>query len=89
MMNVLLFFVLPAALVMLGVPIFLTLLVTSTAIVIHSGAPLGGLQVHMFGSLDNFPLLAVPFFVLAGEIMAQGGVAHRIINWIMSLIGNV
>ncbi len=89
MMNVLLFFILPAALVMLGVPIFLTLLVTSTAIVIHSGAPLGGLQVYMFGSLDNFPLLAVPFFVLAGEIMAQGGVAHRIINWIMSLIGNV
>jgi C4-dicarboxylate transporter DctM subunit len=88
-MNVLLFFILPAALVMLGVPIFLTLLVTSTAIVIHSGAPLGGLQIHMFGSLDNFPLLAVPFFVLAGEIMAQGGVAHRIINWIMSLIGNV
>lgn len=89
MMDILLFFVLPAVLLILGVPIFLTLLVTSTAILLHSGAPVGGLQIFMFGSLDNFPLLAVPFFVFAGEIMAQGGVAHRIINWIMSLIGNV
>src|SRR4051794_930135 len=89
MTNVLLFFILPAALVMLGVPIFLTLLLTSALIVLHTGAPVGGLQVYMFGSLDNFPLLAVPFFILAGEIMAQGGVANRIIAWIMSLIGNM
>ena len=35
----------------------------------------------MFGSLDNFPLLAIPFFILAGEIMGQGGIAqprHRL-----------
>jgi C4-dicarboxylate transporter DctM subunit len=43
----------------------------------------------MFGSLDNFPLLAVPFFVLAGEIMAQGGIARRVVVWVMSLIGGV
>jgi C4-dicarboxylate transporter DctM subunit len=89
MMNTFLFFILPAALVLFGVPIFLTLLVTAAAIILHTGAPMGGLQIYMFGSLDNFPLLAVPFFVLAGEIMAQGGVAQRIIAWIMSLIGNV
>jgi C4-dicarboxylate transporter DctM subunit len=89
MTSVLLFFILPAALLVFGVPIFLTLLLTSAVIVLHNGAPVGGLQIYMFGSLDNFPLLAVPFFVLAGEIMAQGGVANRIINWIMSLIGDM
>jgi C4-dicarboxylate transporter, DctM subunit len=43
----------------------------------------------MFGSLDNFPLLAVPFFVLAGEIMAQGGIARRIINMVMAIVGGI
>lgn len=89
MLNAFLFFILPAILLICGVPIFLTLLVTSTTIVLVGGLPTGGLQVYMFGSLDNFPLLAVPFFVLAGEIMARGGVAQRIIAWLMTLIGNV
>src|SRR6476661_2444021 len=89
MLDTVLFFVLPAVLLFLGLPIFLTLLITSTAIVLFSGVPTNALQIYMFGSLDNFPLLAVPFFILAGEIMAQGGVAHRIIAWIMALIGNV
>src|SRR5262249_10641985 len=46
-------------------------------------------QTYMFGSLDNFPLLAVPFFVLAGEIMAQGGIAKRVVLWVTSLVGGV
>jgi C4-dicarboxylate transporter, DctM subunit len=88
-MDIFLFFILPALMLILGVPIFITLLVSSTAIVVYHGAPVGGLQVNMFGSLDNFPLLAVPLFVLAGEIMAQGRVAQRIIAWIMALIGDM
>ena len=43
----------------------------------------------MFGSLDNFPLLAVPFFVLAGEIMGRGGIAERVVTWVVSIIGGV
>jgi len=43
----------------------------------------------MFGSLDNFPLLAVPFFVLAGEIMAQGGIARRVIAMVMAIVGGM
>ena len=47
--------------------------------------PTEAIQTYMFGSLDNFPLLAVPFFVLAGEIMAQGGIARRVVAWVMSI----
>jgi C4-dicarboxylate transporter DctM subunit len=43
----------------------------------------------MFGSLDNFPLLAVPYFVLAGEIMAQGSIAKRVVAWVVSMIGGI
>ena len=51
--------------------------------------PTETIQTYMFGSLDNFPLLAVPFFVLAGEIMAQGGIARRVVAWVMSIVGGV
>lgn len=89
MLVAFIYFVLPAALLILGLPIFLTLFVTSIVIILVTGQPTGGIQIYMFGSLDNFPLLAVPFFVLAGEIMAQGGVARRIIVWVISLVGGV
>ena len=37
----------------------------------------------------TLPLLAVPFFVLAGEIMAQGGIARRVVVWVISVIGGI
>ena len=84
------YFVLPAILLVLGVPIFLILLLTSLVVVLFiADIPTVALQTYMFGSLDNFPLLAIPFFILAGEIMAQGGIAHRIVAWVVSLIGGV
>src|SRR3954447_6221638 len=89
MVDVFFYFILPAALLICGFPIFLALFIACIAIVVVSGLPSGGLQIYMFGSLDNFPLLAVPFFVLAGEIMAQGGIARRLVVWVVSLIGGI
>ena len=84
------FFGLPVALLILGFPIFLILLVTSIiAVLTVADVPTEVIQTYMFGSLDNFPLLAVPFFVLAGEIMAQGGIARRIIAMVMAMVGGV
>ena len=84
------YFVLPALLLILGLPIFVVLTLTSVAaIVFVAHVPLDAIQTNMFGSLDNFPLLAVPFFVLAGEIMGRGGIANRVVNWVVSLIGGV
>jgi C4-dicarboxylate transporter DctM subunit len=84
------YFVLPALLLILGLPIFVVLTLTSTAAIIFvAHVPLDAIQTNMFGSLDNFPLLAVPFFVLAGEIMGRGGIASRVVNWVVSLIGGV
>ena len=50
--------------------------------------PLTTIQTNMFGGLDNFPLLAIPFFILAGEIMGQGGIAKRVIVWVTALTGS-
>ena len=89
-MGYLIYFGLPIVLLILGFPIFLILLVTSIVAVLTIGdIPTEAIQTYMFGSLDNFPLLAVPFFVLAGEIMAQGGIARRIIAMVMAMVGGV
>src|SRR5208282_81645 len=84
------YFGLPIVLLTIGFPIFLILLVTSiVAVLTVADVPTEAMQTYMFGSLDNFPLLAVPFFVLAGEIMAQGGIARRIIAMVMAMVGGV
>jgi C4-dicarboxylate transporter DctM subunit len=89
-MAYLIYFGLPVVLLALGFPIFLILLVTAiVAVLTVTDIPTDAIQTYMFGSLDNFPLLAVPFFVLAGEIMAQGGIARRIINMVMAIVGGV
>ena len=89
-MAYLIYFALPVVLLTLGFPIFLILLVTSiVAVLTVTDIPTDAIQTYMFGSLDNFPLLAVPFFVLAGEIMAQGGIARRIIAMVMAIVGGV
>jgi C4-dicarboxylate transporter, DctM subunit len=84
------YFGLPAILMMLGFPIFAVLVLTSLAAVLFvADIPTTAIPTTMFGSLDNFPLLAVPYFVLAGEIMAQGGIARRVVAWVVSIIGGV
>lgn len=90
MSAVFVYFVLPGILLVLGLPIFLVLLVTClVAALFIADVPTEAVQTYLFGGLDNFPLLAVPFFVFAGEIMAQGGIARRIVAWVVSLIGGV
>jgi C4-dicarboxylate transporter DctM subunit len=84
------YFGLPAILMMVGFPIFVVLVLTAlAAIVFVADVPTSAIPTYMFGSLDNFPLLAVPYFVLAGEIMAQGGIARRVVAWVVSFIGGI
>jgi C4-dicarboxylate transporter DctM subunit len=90
MSAVFVYFALPAILLVFGLPIFLVLLVTClVALLFVADVPTEAVQTYLFGGLDNFPLLAVPFFVFAGEIMAQGGIARRIVAWVVSLIGGI
>jgi C4-dicarboxylate transporter DctM subunit len=85
-----LFVVIPVALLILGFPIFLILLTTALIILVATTSmPPGVVQTVMFGSLGSFPLVAVPFFILAGEIMGQGGIAKRIVAWVLSIVGGV
>lgn len=81
---------LPIAMLVAGMPIFLILLTTTLialAFLLH--VPLTAAPQMMFGSIDKFSLLAVPFFIFAGELMSQGGVSERLIRWVQSILGGV
>jgi C4-dicarboxylate transporter DctM subunit len=86
----LIYLVLPVALLALGFPIYVILLLTAlTGLALTPDLPYTALHTVLFGSLDSFPLLAVPLFILAGDIMGQGGLARRLIEWVLALIGGV
>ena len=43
----------------------------------------------MFKAVDSFPLMAIPFFILAGNVMSRGGISRRLVNFASSLVGSV
>jgi C4-dicarboxylate transporter, DctM subunit len=82
--------VLPVILLILGFPIFVILMVSSViTIVFIMDLPITMVQIELFGSVDNYKLIAVPFFIFAGAIMAQGGISRRLVDWVVSLLGAV
>jgi C4-dicarboxylate transporter DctM subunit len=84
------FVLVPFVLLFVGFPIYLILFITALiALMFIVGGSPTIVQTTIFGSLDSFPLLAIPFFIFAGEIMGRGGIAKRIIIWVISIVGGV
>lgn len=82
--------ILPVVLLLLGFPIFLVLLAASSvALVFYMNVPLTALHQNLFGAIDAFALLAVPFFIYAGELMGRGSVAQRIVDFVQAGMGRV
>ncbi len=78
----------PIGLLVLGFPIFIVLLATAAVVVVlFSELPLAALPQIMFGSIDKFVLLGVPFFIFAGELMGRGGISRRIIDVMLAVFG--
>ena len=74
----------------LGVPISFSLLVCGAALMLHLDMfDAQILAQNTIEGANSFPLLAVPFFMLAGEIMNAGGLSRRIVNFAMTLVGHV
>ncbi|MEL7565673.1 MAG: TRAP transporter large permease [Dehalobacterium sp.] len=77
-------------LVILNVPIAVSLgLSTIAAIVISDSVPVMVVAQKLFASIDSFPLMAIPFFMIAGSLMEKGGISRRLINFANSLIRSV
>ncbi|MBB3666333.1 MULTISPECIES: TRAP transporter large permease [Prauserella salsuginis group] len=76
-----------AVLMLLRVPVALALAVSSIAAALWISVPLPLVGQKMVQALNSFPLLAIPFFILAGEVMAGGGVARRLIDLANVFVG--
>lgn len=74
--------------ILMGVPIAVTLGVTCMAAVLITDAfPVNVLVQKMFNVANTFELMAIPFFILAGNIMASGGVSKRLVDLAATLFG--
>ncbi len=74
----------------LSIPIGITLgLSTGIAMWLTSDMPMMMLAQKSVTGLDSFPLLAIPFFILAGALMCSGGISRRLVNLAESLVGNI
>lgn len=82
--------VLPVVLLLLGFPIFIVLLSSvSAALIFFMPVPITALHQNLFGAIDAYPLLAIPFFIYAGELMGRGSIAKRIVNFVQAGVGPV
>jgi len=83
-------FVVPVVLLLVGFPIFMVLLTAVTvALVFFMHVPLIVVHQNLFGSVNATPLLAVPFFIYAGELMGRGSVAQRLVDFVQGGVGSV
>lgn len=78
------------AAMLLGVPIAFSLLFCGVALMWHMNMfETQILAQNVIEGANSFPLLAVPFFMLAGEVMNAGGLSRRIVNFALSLVGHI
>ena len=80
-------FVLLAVFLFFGVPVAVSLGLASLAYIMLAGLPDVLLIHRMIGGIDSFPLLAIPFFILAGHLMNTGGITTKIFAFARSLVG--
>ena len=71
----------------LSIPVAISIALASIfGITFFSNLPLLVVPQKMFTGLDSFPLMAVPFFILAGNLMTKGGISHRLVDFAKSLV---
>ena len=74
----------------ISVPVAIAIALASIfGITFFSNLPLLVVPQKMFTGLDSFPLMAVPFFILAGNLMTKGGISHRLVDFAKSLVGGM
>lgn len=74
----------------LNIPLAFTILISTLVVLLMDGSiPISFLTQTLFGSNDSFPLLAIPFFILAGDLMSQGGIATRLVNFFQGVFRRV
>ena len=72
----------------LGVPIAICLGLSSVCAILYSGTSLTIVATNMYAGISKFLLLAIPFFVLSGNIMAKAGISKRLVRFVDTCVGH-
>ncbi|MFT5167232.1 MAG: tripartite ATP-independent transporter DctM subunit [Saprospiraceae bacterium] len=92
LISILLLFISFFALLGYGVPVAYSIGISTTLTILLNIALVPGITTvaqRMTTGIDSFALLAIPFFVLAGDLMNHGGIANRLLNFAKSLVGSL
>ena len=88
-MNALVIFGLLAVLMLTGMPISISLgLTVLSFLFMMTQVPLEAVALKLFTGIEKFEIMAIPFFILAGNFLTHGGVAKRMINFATSMVGH-
>jgi C4-dicarboxylate transporter DctM subunit len=88
-MNAAIIFVLLLLLMLTGMPISISLgLTVLTFLFTMTSVPIESVALKLFTGIEKFEIMAIPFFILAGNFLTHGGVARRMINFASSMVGH-
>jgi C4-dicarboxylate transporter DctM subunit len=88
-MNALIIFTLLLVLMLTGMPISISLgLTVLTFLFTMTQVPIEAVALKLFTGIEKFEIMAIPFFILAGNFLTHGGVARRMINFATSMVGH-
>ncbi|MFL6707685.1 MAG: TRAP transporter large permease [Massilia sp.] len=88
-MSALIIFVLLLVLLLTGMPVSIALgLTVLTFLFTMTSVPIESVAMKLFSGLESFEIMAIPFFILAGNFLTHGGVARRMINFASSMVGH-
>ena len=90
MSEAIIVFIAMFALIFLGVPVAFSIAASSTVfLIVTQLRPLLLVPQRMLTGLDSFPYLAIPLFILVGNLMDTGGISRRMVNWANTLVGTL
>lgn len=88
-MNALIIFIILTVLMLTGMPISISLGLTVLSFLFTmTHVPLESVALKLFTGIEKFEIMAIPFFILAGNFLTHGGVAKRMINFATSMVGH-
>ncbi|MFL9879439.1 TRAP transporter large permease subunit [Herbaspirillum rhizosphaerae] len=88
-MNAAIIFILLFGLMLTGMPISISLgLTVLTFLFTMTDVPIQSVALKLFTGIEKFEIMAIPFFILAGNFLTHGGVARRMINFATSMVGH-
>ncbi len=73
----------------IGIPIAFAIVIAAIIVLIKGNVNLLIVVQRMFAATDSFPLIAVPFFILAGDLLARGAISQKLVTFAESLIGRI